>query len=64
MTASMADALDSMLERWEMFAMRGDAFDLSAETSRLTLDVVGHTLLVDDLRAEAETLGQGAGRYI
>ena len=58
MTASMADALDSMLERWEMFATRGDAFDLSAETSRLALDVVGHTLLVDDLRAEAETLGQ------
>jgi cytochrome P450 len=58
MTASMADAIDSMLERWEIFARRGDVFDLSAETSRLALDVVGRTLLGDDLRDEAETLGR------
>jgi cytochrome P450 len=58
MTASMVDAIDSMLERWEMFAVRGDSFDLSIETSRLTLDVVGRTLFGDDLRKETETLGQ------
>jgi cytochrome P450 len=58
MTASMADAIDSMLERWEMFVARGDAFDLIAETSRLALDVVGRTLLSDDLREEAESLGR------
>jgi cytochrome P450 len=58
MTASMADAIDFMLERWEMFSARGDAFDLSAETSQLALDVVGRTLFSDDLREEAKTLGQ------
>ena len=58
MTASMADAIDCMLERWEVFAARGAALDLSAETSRLALDVVGRTLLGDDLREEAESLGQ------
>jgi cytochrome P450 len=58
MTASMADAIDFMLERWEMFFARGDAFDLSAETSQLALDVVGRTLFSDDLREEAKTLGQ------
>jgi cytochrome P450 len=58
MTASMADAIDCMLERWEVFAARGAALDLSAETSRLALDVVGRTLLGDDLREEAETLGR------
>jgi cytochrome P450 len=58
MAASMIDAIDSMLNRWEMFAARGNAFDLSSETSRLALDVVGRTLLGDDVREEAETLEQ------
>jgi cytochrome P450 len=56
MTASIVDAIDSMLNRWEMFAACGNAFDLSSEASRLALDVVGRTLLGDDVRAEAETL--------
>jgi cytochrome P450 len=56
MAALMVDAIDSMLNHWETFAARGDAFDLSSETSRLALDVVGRTLLGDDLREEAETL--------
>ena len=47
-----------MLERWEIFAARGDAFDLIAETSRLALDVVRRTLVSDDLREEAESLGR------
>jgi cytochrome P450 len=55
MAASVVDAIDSMLKRWETFAKRGAALDLSAETSRLALDVVGRTLLADDLRGEAET---------
>ena len=58
MTASMVDAIDSMLERWETFAARGATFDLSAETSRLTLDVAGRTLFGDDLHEKAETLGR------
>jgi len=58
MTAAMVDAIGSMLERWEMFAARGGLFDLSAETSRLTLDVAGRTLFGDDLRDEAERLGR------
>jgi cytochrome P450 len=56
MAASMIEAIDSMLNRWEMFAARGNAFDLSSETSRLALDVVGRTLFGDDVREEAETL--------
>jgi cytochrome P450 len=58
MAASMVEATDSMLESWEQFAERGGEFDLSAETSRLALDVIGRTLLGDDLRDEAEALGQ------
>ena len=56
MTASMVGAIASMLQRWEGFAARGNTFDLSAETSRLALDVAGRTLFGDDLRDEAETL--------
>lgn len=58
MAASMADATEAMLECWEQFAVRGGEFDLSAETSRLALDVIGRTLLGQDLRDEAEGLGQ------
>jgi cytochrome P450 len=57
MAASMADATDAMLERWEQFAARGSEFDLGAETSaRLALDVIGRTLLGDDLPDLAEDL--------
>ena len=58
MAASMVDATDAMLERWEQFAERAGEFDLSAETLRLALDVIGRTLLGDDLRDEAEALGR------
>jgi cytochrome P450 len=54
--ASMVDAIDSILNHWETVAARGNAFDLNSETSRLALDVVGRTLLGDDVREEAETL--------
>jgi hypothetical protein len=54
----MVDATDAMLERWEQYALSGGEFDLSAETSRLALDVIGRTLLGDDLRDEAESLGR------
>jgi hypothetical protein len=56
MAASIADATEAMLERWEQFAVRGGEFDLSAETLRLALDVIGRTLLGGDLRDEAESL--------
>jgi len=56
MAASMVDAIDSMLNSWEVFAVRGNTFDLSLETSRLALDVVGRTLLGEDVHEEAETL--------
>jgi len=41
----MGNATDAMLERSKQFALRGGEFDLSAETSRLALDLVGRTLL-------------------
>jgi hypothetical protein len=50
MAASMTDATDAMLECWEQYAGRGGEFDLSAETSRLALDVIGRTLLGEALR--------------
>jgi cytochrome P450 len=58
MAAAMADATDTMLERWEQFAVRGGEFDLGAETSRLALDVIGRTLLGYDLRDQSESLGR------
>jgi cytochrome P450 len=58
MGTSMADATEAMLVRWEQFAAHGGEFDLGAETSRLALDVIGRTLLGDDLRDEAESLGR------
>jgi cytochrome P450 len=58
MAASMTDTTDAMLECWEQYAGRGGEFDLSAETSRLALDVIGRTLLGEDLRDQAEGLGQ------
>ena len=54
MTAAMADAVDAMLVRWQPLANSGEAMDLQSETSKLTLDVIGRTLVGQDLLPEAE----------
>ncbi len=58
MTATMAASINDMLERWQPFASSGNAFDLGAETMRLALDVVGRSLLGEDLRPHAEAVGR------
>jgi len=54
MTSSMADAIDTMLARWQFFADSGHQFDLQTETSRLTIDIIGRTLVSRDLLPYAE----------
>ena len=49
MTSAMVDAIEAMLGRWQTFANSGDRFDLQTETSRLTIDVIGRTLVGQDL---------------
>jgi cytochrome P450 len=56
--AAMSGAAGEMLERWEPLVARGETFDLTAETSRLTLRIVSSTLLGFDARAEAESVGR------
>lgn len=54
MTSAMVDAVDSMLRRWSDFADSRGQVDLLAESSRLTLDVIGRTLTSQDLLPYAE----------
>jgi cytochrome P450 len=44
MTSAMADAIDTMLARWQRFAAAGAQFNLQAEVSRMRIDVIGRTL--------------------
>jgi cytochrome P450 len=54
MTSAMADAIDTMLARWQQFAAAGEQFNLQAEVSRMTVDVIGRTLAGQDLLPHAE----------
>ncbi len=49
---TMTDASASMLERWQIYAERGQPFDISTEMTRLTLQVVGQTLFSTDISGD------------
>ncbi|MGO9604433.1 MAG: cytochrome P450 [Candidatus Binataceae bacterium] len=58
MTTAMGDAVAAMLARWQSFAASGESFDLMRETSRLTIDVIGRTLVGQDLSPYADSLAR------
>jgi len=58
MAEAMADAVDAMILRWESFAAAGKEVDVSGETSRLALDVIGRTLVSQDLMDQADTMAR------
>ena len=54
----MTDSTEAMLERWQLFAERGEAVKVDAEMLRLTLGIVGKALVSRDLSDEADTVSQ------
>jgi cytochrome P450 len=54
---TMTAATERMLERWRGFERDGRAFDLAAETTRLTLQIAGLTLFGVDLSDDAGRVG-------
>jgi len=50
------DATEVLLRDWQPLAKSGEAFDVTTEMMRLTLQVVGRTLFSTDLGAEAEKI--------
>jgi len=55
--AAMVRRADERLARWETAAARGDAIDVAAEMSALTLTIVGETLFGLDLSGDAAEAG-------
>ena len=53
----MTEATESMMKRWHTLAQHGQAFDVSPEMMRLTLQVVAKALFNVDAEKEAEALG-------
>jgi cytochrome P450 len=54
----MGQAIEEMLARWESGKVgRGEPFDIAAEMTRLTLAIVGKTLLGTELGGETDTIG-------
>jgi cytochrome P450 len=49
---TMTNAAASMLEHWQSYAANGQAFDISAEMTRLTLQIVGQTLFRTDISGD------------
>ena len=54
--ASMVAATEEMLESWKKSAEAGETLDVSHEMARLTLDILGRTVLGVDLRGMADSL--------
>ncbi len=52
----ITDTTDEMLERWQLFAERKQSFDIVAEFMRLTLSIIGKSLLNRDLGGEASAV--------
>lgn len=48
----ITDATTALLQRWESYALRGDAFDLHLEMNQLTLRIVSQMLLGTDISSE------------
>ncbi|HKN01065.1 MAG TPA: cytochrome P450 [Candidatus Binataceae bacterium] len=58
MAATMTDAVRAMIERWEPCARSGEPLDLSAETMKFALDVVGRCLVHNDLVSDADAFAR------
>lgn len=54
---TMSDSTAEMLARWEQLATDGEPFDLMPELMRLTLSIVGKSLLSTDLSSAASVFG-------
>jgi cytochrome P450 len=54
----VAAAIERMFERWEEAGRRGEAVDLRAEMTRMTLQVAGEALFQVDLSAESDEAGR------
>lgn len=54
--SAMVAATNAMIERWTSAAARGEPLDIFQEMARLTLIIVGRTLLDTDLSADAERI--------
>lgn len=53
----MTESTLEMLERWDSFAANGQQFDVFEEMARLTLKIVGRSLLGIDLTDQADAIG-------
>jgi cytochrome P450 len=56
--AMMVDCAGALLERWDARAKSGEAFDVTPEMMRLTLQIVGRALLTMDLTGQADVIGR------
>lgn len=54
MTQMMIDATAAMLDRWQTHARSGQPFDVAAEMSKLTLEIVAKALFGTDLGADQD----------
>lgn len=54
---TMVAATQQMLDRWHAAAQQGQSLDVSAEMTRLTLEIAGKTLFSMDLTGQANTVG-------
>ncbi len=55
--AAMVTAAEQMAQSWEPAAQNGDAIDVADEMMRLTMRIVGETLLGTDVTGEASDVG-------
>ncbi len=55
--ALMVASTQAMLERWDMLAVREEAFDVTAEMTRLALAIVAQALFSTDVSDDAEAIG-------
>ncbi|HLX37846.1 MAG TPA: cytochrome P450 [Candidatus Binataceae bacterium] len=56
--AMMTECASAMVERWDARAESGEAFDVTPEMMRLTLQIVGRALLTMDLTTHADHIGR------
>lgn len=54
---TMTTATQQMLDRWHTAAQQGQPLDVSAEITKLTLEIAGKTLFSMDLTGQASTVG-------
>jgi cytochrome P450 len=55
---TMATATAEMLDRWRFYIESGEPLDISDEMMRLTLVILGRTLLGSDISSDADVIGR------